>query len=76
MTAKFYNNYGQLTDPVDLSLSWSPQDAARPNDRLQRISPGTYQLNSVFGASGDKSFRMGANIDGCISAKTVTVKVV
>jgi hypothetical protein len=75
MTVKFYNNYGQLADPADLSLSWSPQDAARKTDRLQRISPGTYQLSSVFGAKGDKSFRLGANIDGCISTKTVTVKV-
>jgi hypothetical protein len=75
MTVKFYNNYGQLADPSDLVLSWSPQDAARQNDRLQRISPGTYQLNSVFGAKGDKSFRIGANIDGCMSSKTVTAKV-
>jgi len=76
LTVRFYNNYGELADPVDLSFGWSPQDAARPNDRLQRVSPGTYQLNSVFGAGGDKSFRVGANIDGCISAKTATVKVV
>ena len=38
MTVKFYNNYGELTDAVDLSLGWSPQDAARQSDRLQRTS--------------------------------------
>ncbi len=76
MTVKFYDNYGQLADPMDLSLSWSPQDAARSSDRLQRVSPGTYLLNSIFGAKGDKSFKIGANIDGCISSKTVTAKVV
>jgi hypothetical protein len=76
LTVRFYNSYGELADPVDVSFGWSPQDAARPNDRLQRASLGTYQLTSVFGAAGDKSFRVGANIDGCISAKTATVKVV
>ncbi|HSD57157.1 MAG TPA: hypothetical protein VLB04_03165, partial [Methanotrichaceae archaeon] len=76
LTARFFNSYGELADPVDVSFGWSPQDAARPNDRLQRASLGTYQLTSVFGAAGDKSFRVGANIDGCISAKTATVKVV
>ena len=44
--------------------------------RLQRISTGTYQLKSTFGAKGDKSFRIAANIDGCISAKIVPVKVI
>ena len=76
LTLRFYNNYGQLWDPDDLSLSWSPQDAARQSDKLQRISTGTYQLKSVFGAKGDKSFKIAANIDGCLSAKIVPVKVV
>ncbi|MCX6668407.1 MAG: SpaA isopeptide-forming pilin-related protein, partial [Methanothrix sp.] len=75
LTVKFYNNYGALADPTDLTFAWSPQDAARQGDQLQRISTGTFQLRSVFGAKGDKSFRIGANIDGCISAKTVAVKV-
>jgi hypothetical protein len=75
LTVKFYNNYGALVDPTDLTFAWSPQDAARQGDQLQRISTGTFQLRSVFGAKGDKSFRIGANIDGCISAKTVAVKV-
>ena len=51
------------------------EDAVRQGDQLQRIALGTFQLKSVFGAKGDKSFRIGANIDGCISAKTVPVKV-
>ncbi len=33
LTLRFYNNYGQLWDPDDLSLSWSPQDAARQSDK-------------------------------------------
>jgi len=74
LTARFYNNYGQLTDPTDLALSWSPQDAARSGDKLKRASAGTYQLASVFGAPGDKSFRLSANIDGCIAVKTANVK--
>ena len=76
LTLKFYNNYGELWDPDDLSLSWNPQDAASQKDNLQRISVGTYQLKSVFGAKGDKSFKIGATIDGCLSAKIVPVKVV
>ena len=76
LTLKFYNNYGELWDPDDLSLSWNPQDAASQKDKLQRISVGTYQLKSVFGAKGDKSFKIGATIDGCLSAKIVPVKVV
>jgi len=75
MSVKFYNNYGSLADPADLTLGWSPQDSVRPGDQLQRISLGYFQLKSVFGAKGDKSFQIGANIDGCISTKTVTVKV-
>jgi hypothetical protein len=74
LTLKFYNSYGELADPMDLSFI-PPQDSARPTDQLQRISPGTFQFSSVFGAPGDKSFRIGANIDGCISAKIVPVKV-
>ncbi len=75
LTVKFYNNYGALADPVDLTFGWSPQDAVRQGDQLQRISTGSFQLKSVFGAKSDKSFRIGANIDGCISAKMVPVKV-
>jgi protocatechuate 3,4-dioxygenase beta subunit len=75
LTLQFYNNYGELADPLDLSFN-PPQDSARPTDQLQRVSLGTYQFSSVFGAPGDKSFRIGANIDGCISAKIVPVKVV
>ncbi|NPV62029.1 MAG: hypothetical protein HPY61_05255 [Methanotrichaceae archaeon] len=75
LTAKFYNNYGQLADPSDVGISWSPQDAASSGARLTRVSPGTYQLTSVFGVAGDKSFRVNANIDGCISSKIVGVKV-
>ena len=76
LTLKFYNNYGELWDPDDLSISWNPQDAASQKDKLQQISVGTYQLKSVFGAKGDKSFKIGATIDGCLSAKIVPVKVV
>jgi hypothetical protein len=75
LTLRFYNNYGELADPSDLSFIPTP-DSARPTDQLQRISLGTLQFSSVFGPPGDKSFRIGANIDGCISAKIVPVKVV
>ncbi len=74
MTLRFYNSYGELADPLDLSFV-PPSDSARPNDRLQKVSIGTLQFSSIFGPAGDKSFRVGANIDGCISAKTATVKV-
>ncbi len=74
LTLRFYNDYGELTDPMDLSFI-PPQDSARPTDQLQRISLGTLQFSSVFGAPGDKTFKIGANIDGCISAKVVPVKV-
>jgi hypothetical protein len=75
MTMKFYNNYGELADPLELSLSWTPQDAARQSDKPQRVSKGVYQLNSVFGAKGEKAFRIVANIDGSVLPKTVAVKV-
>jgi hypothetical protein len=77
LTMKFYNNYGELTDPdpMTLNFGWSPQDAVKKGDQLQRISKGTFQLKSSFGAKGDKSFRIGAIVDGCISAKTIPVKV-
>jgi hypothetical protein len=77
LTMKFYNNYGELTDPdpMTLNFGWSPQDAVKKGDQLQRISKGTFQLKSSFGAKGDKSFRVGAVVDGCISAKTIPVKV-
>jgi hypothetical protein len=75
MTMKFYNNYGELADPLELSLSWTPQDAARQSDKPQRMSKGVYQLNSVFGAKGEKAFHIVANIDGCVLPKTVVVKV-
>jgi hypothetical protein len=74
LTIKFTNNYGEPADPVDLSFIPS-LDSARPTDKLQKVSQGTLQFKSVFGAKGDKSFKIGANIDGCISARTVVVKV-
>jgi hypothetical protein len=58
-----------------LGLSWTPQDAARQSDRAQKVSKGTYQFTSVFGAKGDKYFRIVANIDGCILPKTVAITV-
>jgi hypothetical protein len=75
LTLQFYNNYGELADPTDLSLGWSPEDAASKSDRLQRISLGTFQLNSVFGAAGEKSFRVTAVIDGCLSIRQLTARV-
>ncbi len=74
LTMKFYNAYGELADPIDLSFI-PPQDSARQTDQIKRVSTGTLQFSSVFGAAGDKSFRIGANIDGCISAKIVPVEV-
>jgi hypothetical protein len=75
LTLQFYNNYGELADPTDLSLGWSPEDAASKSDRLQRISLGTFQLRSVFGAAGEKSFRVAAVIDGCPSIRQLTARV-
>ena len=72
---QFYNNYGELADPTDLSLGWSPEDAASKSDSLQRISLGTFQLKSVFGAAGEKSFRVAAVIDGCLSIRQLTARV-
>jgi len=72
---QFYNNYGELADPTELSLGWSPEDAASKSDRLQRISLGTFQLRSVFGAAGEKSFRVAAVIDGCMSQRQLTARV-
>jgi|GEM_PF-1216156 len=77
LTARFYNNYGELTDPADLGISWNPQDAAAltPGSGMKRVSLGTYQFSSTFGSAGDKSFRIVASIDGCLALKTATAKV-
>jgi len=76
LTAKFYNNYGELTDPTDIGFTWTPQDGATvPGPGLQRVSRGTYQFSSKFGTPGDKAFRIIASIDGCLTMKTTVVKV-
>jgi len=75
MTAKFYNEKGELTDPEDLSLTWSPSDSATAGSVLSRISEGTYQMSSRYGVAGEKSFHMEAEIDGCFSTKDLTVSI-
>ena len=74
LTFRFLNNY-KLADPVNLSLNWNPQDAARQSDRLQRVSTGIYRLESIFGDIGSKSFKIQANIGGCSATKTILVEV-
>ncbi len=75
MEAKFSNNYGELTDPSGIRVSWSPSDAARPGASLKKVSTGVYRLTSTFGARGDKVFNIAAKIDGCYSEKSFPVKV-
>jgi hypothetical protein len=75
MTLRFYNNYGELTDPTSLKMTWSPQDAARQGSTLSRISTGMYRMRSTFGAPGEKSFRITAMIDGSQLDKTIRVTV-
>ncbi|MDD1752797.1 MAG: hypothetical protein LUQ38_06900 [Methanotrichaceae archaeon] len=74
LTVKFYNNYGELSDPIDISFGVSDTDALRQGVG-QRVSVGTFQFKSVFGAPGEKTFRVQANIDGCISARDIKTKV-
>jgi hypothetical protein len=76
MTIKFYNNYGELFDPTEISFGVSPLDAIRQGDRLQRVSAGTFVLKSVFGKPGTKTFRIGGNIDGCKYSREINVKAV
>ena len=75
MTLRFYNNYGELTDPASLKMTWSPQDAARQGSTLNRIATGMYRMRSTFGAPGEKSFRITATIDGSQLDKTIRVTV-
>ncbi|MBN1322464.1 MAG: hypothetical protein JW986_00480 [Methanotrichaceae archaeon] len=75
LTAKFYNEKGELTDPDDVSLTWSPSDSATAGSILSRISKGTYQMSSRYGVAGEKSFHMEAEIDGCFSSKDLTVSI-
>ena len=75
LTVKFYNNYGELSDPIDISFGVSDTDAVRQGDGLQRVSVGMFQFKSAFGAPGEKTFRVQANIDGCIAARDVKIKV-
>jgi hypothetical protein len=76
LTARFYNNYGELTDPLDIGLSWSPQDAVNSAGAgLKRVSKGVYQMDARFGAAGQKTFRVMANIDGCLSVKEAVANV-
>lgn len=75
MTLRFYNNYGELTDPTALKMTWSPQDAAKQGSTLTKISTGTYRMRSTFGSKGEKSFRVTATIDGCRLDKTIKVTV-
>ncbi|MCX8207147.1 MAG: carboxypeptidase regulatory-like domain-containing protein [Methanothrix sp.] len=75
MTLRFYNNYGELTDPTSLKMTWSPQDAARQGSTLNRVATGMYRMRSTFGAPGEKSFRITATIDGSQLDKTIRVTV-
>jgi len=76
LTVRFYGPTGELADPSSVRLTWSPADAVLTSSTLQRISTGTYQLDSRFGSAGLKTFTLSSTISGCSAENTVTVQVV
>lgn len=75
LTVKFYGPAGQLADPSNLRLTWNPADAVLTSSALQKVSKGTYQLDSRFGASGQKSFTVSYTLAGCSGESTAAVYV-
>ncbi len=75
LAVRFYNQRGQLVDPVNPRMSWIPEDAVTTSDLFGRTALGTYRLDSRFGSPGVKTFRITATIDGSLIEKVVMVVV-
>jgi len=75
LTVKFRGPGGELADPSNLRLTWSPADAVLTSSALRKVSTGTYQLDSRFGAPGQKSFTLSYTLAGCSGESTVVVYV-
>ena len=75
LTVRFYGPTGALTDPSRLRLTWSPADAVTTSSTLQKVSTGTYVLESRFGSAGLKTFTVSSTVAGCSAESTVTVQV-
>ncbi|HRW82399.1 MAG TPA: SdrD B-like domain-containing protein [Methanothrix sp.] len=75
LTLRFYGPTGALTDPSSLRLTWSPADAVLTSSTLQRVSTGTYVLESRFGSAGLKTFTVSSSVAGCSAESAVMVLV-
>ncbi|MHC1631108.1 MAG: TolB family protein [Methanotrichaceae archaeon] len=75
LTAKFYNDQGQLIDPSSLILTRSSTGSGTTSTYLRRTSTGTYQFDSRFGSAGVNTFTVVTTIDGHHAENTMTVDV-
>jgi hypothetical protein len=75
LTVKFRGPGGELADPSNMRLTWGPADAVLTSSALRKVSMGTYQLDSRFGAPGLKSFTVSYSFAGCSGDSTVAVQV-
>jgi len=75
LTVKFRGPGGELADPSEMRLTWGPADAVLTSSALRKVSMGTYQLDSRFGAPGLKSFTLSYSFAGCSGESTVAVQV-
>jgi len=75
LTVKFRGAGGELADPSNLRLTWSPADAVLTSSALQKVSTGTYQLDSRFGAPGQKSFTLSYTLVECSGESPLAVYV-